>query len=167
MNDSAKNLPYTLSQATEYLSKNLNDGVACPCCGQFAKRYRRKITSSMAYALILINRAHKQYPEKKWLHVERYLKQLPGVPTSMRGDFAKLIYWDLIVKEDRIRDDGSSRNGYYAITSAGRSFVSGGLSVPKYVLIYNNQFQGFEGDYITIKQSLGSKFNYNELMNGQ
>ena len=46
----------TLEQAKEWLRVRFNEGAECPCCLQHVKLYRRPITSSMAYVLILLHR---------------------------------------------------------------------------------------------------------------
>jgi hypothetical protein len=40
-----------IREARQKLQARLDDGTTCPCCGQFAKRYKRKLNSSMAAAL--------------------------------------------------------------------------------------------------------------------
>ena len=46
----------TVKEAKTFLRKNFDQGIDCPCCGQFVKKYKRKLNSSMAYALILIGK---------------------------------------------------------------------------------------------------------------
>jgi hypothetical protein len=62
------------------------------------------------------------------------------------------------------REDGSKRNGYYRITGRGLMFAEGKLKVHSRFMIFNNTFQGFKGEEIDVKNALGSKFNYDELM---
>ena len=114
----------------------------------------------MAYALILI---HKKQTDD-FFHVEDYLKNIPGLPSSIRGDFAKMRLWNLIEKNEELREDGSNRNGLYKITQRGRNFVQGKTTVKSHVLIYDNRFLGFDGDQISIADALGEKFSYAELM---
>ena len=44
----------TLGGARDWLRDRVEKGAKCPCCGQFAKVYRRTITSGMARALFMI-----------------------------------------------------------------------------------------------------------------
>ena len=135
-----------------------DEGYHCPCCKQFVKRYTRKLGSSMAAVLILLYR-NEQYG---FLHIENWLKQI-GKP-ELRADFHKLILWGLLEKKDGERLDKSPRNGFYKITGRGIAFASGNFVVREKVKIFNNQFEGFEGEIINIKKALGNRFSYEELM---
>lgn len=148
-----------LSEVRAKLYEDMEKGTSCPCCGQFVKLYKRPLTSSMAYGLILMYKL-----KLEWIHIEDYFKSLPHLPSSIRGDVAKLKYWGLLEARMGLRPDGSKRNGYYRVTPKGKEFVEGKTVVPSHVKLYNNKFLGFDNDYVSIKQSLGKKFNYGELM---
>ena len=155
----------TVSQARGEVFDGYEGGIHCPVCNQFVKLYKRKLTSSMAYALILIHWYFKNNPEEKWLHVEKYLKSIESVPHPIRGDFHKLRYWKLIEKKKGEKEDGNPDVGYYAITDKGKEFVEKKIQVPKHVYIYNSEVKGFNEDVeIDIQNALGSKFQYDELM---
>jgi hypothetical protein len=154
----------SLNTARAYVLRNRDDGVQCPCCDQYVKVYKRPINSSMAYALIIMDRYYNDHPVDEWLHVEDYLKRFSGIPAAIRGDFHKLRYWGLIEAKQDTRDDGSKRNGFYRITEKGRQFVRDRETVPSHVLICNKEVLGFGERVITIKDALGVKFDYNELM---
>lgn len=149
----------TLKEAKEYLKSNIGEGTKCPCCGQFVKLYTRKLNSSMAYALILIYKS----PFQGFFHVEDYLKSI-NCPSSIRGDFAKLRWWNLIEQFKGEREDGSKRVGHYRITTLGKNFTRGFCTVKESIRLYNQGFYGFSGNEIDIKRALKNKFNYNELM---
>lgn len=158
--------PYLEDARDEVLAK-LDEGIRCPCCGQLAKRYRRRLTSSMAYALILIERASRGHTPAPWIHVENHLKSLPGIPSSIRGDFPKLRYWGFLEQKPERRDDDSLRSGYWRITQSGRDFVRGNRRAFSHCLIYNGGFEGLVGREVTIREALGRGFNYSELMRGE
>jgi hypothetical protein len=139
--------------------KNIDKGFICPCCGSFCKTYHRKLNSSMTQVLILIYKSCKL----DYFHVENMLKSLNK--GDLRADFHKLRHWGLIKKKVENREDGSARNGFYRITPAGIMFVEGKITVRETILIFNNEFKGFEGENINIYQALGNKFDYNKLMN--
>jgi hypothetical protein len=151
----------TIAEGKSYLRQNWTKGVPCPCCKQFVKLYPRKLTSAMAYALILIYRHHQTEGSfGAFFHVENHFKLL-DIPSSIRGDFPKLRYWGLI--EQQIINNAVIP-AYYRITALGIQFVKEVASVSKISLLYNNTFYGFEGPEITIKDALKDKFNYSELM---
>ena len=156
----------TVSEAKDELFKELAEGkhLRCPVCEQSCKRYKRKITSAMAVALIHIYRYYRKHAPDDWLHVEEYLKGIQGLPASIRGDFPKLRYWSLIEACEGERPDGSKRVGYYRITKYGNAFVEGIISVQKHAYIYNNKLLMFSPDKTTIQEALGEKFDYTELM---
>lgn len=154
----------TIREAKQHLNKHLDKGCVCPACEQICKRYTRKLSSSMAYGLYLIYKLSVNR-ENQWIHLEDEFKKLTDVPSAIRGDLPKLRYWSLIEKLEHAKDDGNPNSGFYRITKAGEDFINGKSSVRKYVKIYNNQLYGFDGDFTTFKQALGSKFNYEQLMN--
>lgn len=152
----------SLAFAQEWLGERLKVGEACPCCTQLSKVYARTITSTMAYALICIYRAGDD-----WLHVPDYLSRVCQVgPTVRGGDWAKLTAWGLLQEhEGGVREDGSSRTGYYRITAAGKAFVKGETTLPRYALFYDGRVLRLAGDkQITINSALGKRFDYRELM---
>lgn len=159
----------TLDDAKEWLRARFEKGADCPCCGQFVKLYKRSLTSTMAYGLVLIARYFEAQPGEEWLHVNEYLGRVcgPELDARIRGDVAKLAHWGLIEREIGSREDGSDRTGYWRITDLGRDFAMGRGSIPKYVYLYNQRpITRSDPDRatITIRDALRDKFNYSELM---
>ena len=151
----------TLGVARQWLRDRFKEKiVACPCCKQSVKLYKRNITSAMAVGLIRIYR--EDQVTKDWIHHPTLLKT-----SALCGDFAKLAYWGLIVHKPGVRDDGSVRTGWHRITPDGRLFVERKLRVRKYKYIYNSQCVSVDGADMTdcdIVDALGDNFNYLELM---
>ena len=159
----------SLNQAREWLRARVTEGAPCPCCTQFAKVYRRKINSSMACVLIMISRFFKNNQEP-WLHVPSHIESQPLSPkmrAAVRGDWAKLIYWNCLEAKPGEREDGSSRIGFWRTTKTGEDFVSGLISLPRYARIYDNRCLNLEGEPISVSEALGSRFNYSELMSNE
>lgn len=163
----------TLAEARVNLRNHLNDGVSCVCCGQFAKRYKRKLNTGIARWLIALERLHCTGLE--WVHIAWIAAVVGGKnPISAQklpigkspigsGDYAKARYWQLI--EDRPSATTAKKDsGYWKLTSKGRSFVNKSIKVPSRVILYNNICEGFDGDDITITDAIGTNFNYDELM---
>lgn len=165
MNDKI-NLPAdaSLQEAKNLLRDKWDDGVECPCCTQYVKLYRRKITSSMAYGLILVYRYFEDHPDMEWLHMTNYLNLL-DIPFPVKsGDKAMLRFWGLIEGKPEMREDKSNRAGYWKITDLGREFVRGVATVKSHAKIFNSKCYGLTGEQITIYQALTEKFIYSELM---
>jgi len=144
----------TLAIAQREVEAGLTDGTHCPCCGQLAKAYHRKLNSGMASALIEVWKRHGV----GWAHV-------PDIAPKVGGDFAKMRHWGLVQESLGLRADGG-RQGDWRVTSLGKSFVRGLVTVPSHITVYNNAVSGTDGPAITIREALGSRFNYDELMRG-
>lgn len=139
----------TLEQARTFLSDNLEEGVVCPCCEQYAKLYRRKINKGQAQSLIRLYRLGATARDG-WVHVRDL-----GAESREEG---KLVHWGLVEEGAERRSDGG-RGGWWRLTPDGRSFVEGRVAVPKYVYLYNAKLIRVDTDeYVTIHDALGEPF---------
>lgn len=153
-------LTETLRDARDRLEKHRDEGMHCPCCGQFAKRYRRKLNSGMAVQLLTMYRMvnSAECDQDDFIHARRLVCGKAGA-----GDLSKLRYWGLIESRGDAGEETRSA-GYWRLTDTGVMFARGLLRVRQYACIYGNAVEKLDGDLITIQQALGNKFNYNELM---
>lgn len=143
----------SLEEARGWLREQIDEGADCPCCDRFAKAYRRKLNAGMAASLIRMYRAHG---------LEfGYLPELFGYG----NEFTRLRLWGLIEPMEERRDDGG-RIGWWRITAKGEAFAIGRLRVPRYARVYDAQLLSLEGDPVSIRDALGSRFSYDELMHG-
>lgn len=144
----------TLAEARDTLQEQAQgDGAHCPCCGQFAKVYRRKINAGHAITLITLYRA----VDMGWGHLATY---------DLSREASKLAYWGLIEEESDRRDDGG-RSGWWRITTPGFLFLQNRITVPKYALIYDGQLLKLDDtERVSITDALGTRFDYTELMAG-
>jgi hypothetical protein len=144
-----------LSSAIVEVSDGLEDGIACPCCGQLAKMYARPITPAMgAWLVSLVCAAANR--RGKWLHVKHsLLRQTRG------GDYAKLLYWELIKK--RPPSGKKKRSGFWQPTEKGIDFVNGRVLVPRKALIYDEVHVGFMGGSVSIEDVLSEHFDVESL----
>lgn len=151
------NLKFDFPNTPMIPDKIKDKGYYCRDCGSFVKRYTRTFNSNMALALICL------YKNKGsgFVHLEKLLA-INGYQRC--GDASYLRHYGLIEAMDKEREDGSKRNGFYQITDKGIAFVKGGVYVQQNFLIFHNRCEGFRGAHITIREALGKKFNYNELM---
>lgn len=141
----------SLTEAKQLLRDNWDKGIDCPCCGQLVKKYSRKLTSSMAGALIsLYNNS------KNEVHISE-IEHVNG------GEFAQLERWGLIRQLDNT-DTTKRTSGMWVIEPKGKAFVMGQIQVPMYCDTYNGKTLSFSAEMTTIKQALGNKFDYSELM---
>lgn len=152
---------HTIGEGKQWLRENFESGVNCPCCSQFVKLYKRKITSSMAYGLVLL---HKHHKVGDIVHLENFFKSLEGVPSSIRGDISKLRFWGLLEAIEGEREDGNPSNGHYMLTAKGKDFAMDRINIPARVKIFNNRFFGFDGDEVGVRDVMQSQFDYDELL---
>lgn len=144
----------TLGEARDELRELVDHGHRCPLCTQFAKVYRRKLNSGMAVSLIRMYRR----AGLGWVNV-------PDEIGARSREEGKLRYWGLVEEAGELRDDGG-RAGWWRVTPDGAAFVLLRARVPKYARVYDGRCLGLGGDLVTIRDCLGERFDYGELMNG-
>ena len=144
----------TLDEARQFLRLNWDDGTDCPCCTQRVQRYRRKLNSGMAWALVVLYRE----AGTDWAH-------LPTVLGKKQADEAKLRYWGLLEEAEERRDDGG-RAGWWRLTELGARFARNQTTVPKYALTFDGKCYGLDGPLVSITDCLGEKFHYDDLIGG-
>jgi hypothetical protein len=150
-----------LDDARNWLQERLTEGVTCPCCGQHAQAYKRKLNAPMVAWLIWL--VGEYIRTQDWCHVNDgpVLQHRKG-----GGDFAKLAHWGMIIGKPN--DDPSKRtSGFWAPTQYGVDFVYGSASAWKYLWIYDNRVVGHEPDVLLVKDALEEQFDYAELMGGK
>lgn len=137
--------PDRLSIARAWVHANREEGVRCPCCDQYAKTYKRKFNSGLAYALIQIARA---FPVGK-----PFLTKM--VTTIHDPGMAR--HWGLL---ERVPDTAAWR-----LTQDGLDFVLHRIEIEKFAVIYNNKLLRLDdSEWVDIRKALGDKFDYEELM---
>lgn len=136
----------------ESVKAQADKGISCPCCGRLVKRYRRKLHTEMALFMLRLYHMDQSFPQQ--FHSTKIL-----IPATCKAstDGAYLHHWDLAESMD-------GKSGYYRITSKGIDFVLGKITVPERIVLLCGDFEGFEGDQITIQQALSNKFSYTQLM---
>jgi hypothetical protein len=140
----------TLAEAKADLRQNWEKGLPCPCCTQFVKLYPHTINSQIAKTLIQMYRL-----DKEWVHILQELK-----PSNRMYSLAR--FWGLIEARGDTGDQKAS--GYWRLTPRGKSFVEGTITVPKHAYIFNDKVYRFDPEQENIREALGHKFSYSELM---
>lgn len=157
----------TLREAKDAYWKVLNKGKAkvCPCCDRRGKINPLKMQSAMARILIWLYRRHLAEPNS-WTNVPtnapRWIIQQNVV--------GKLLRWGLV---ERMANAGVNRDekrkclGTYRITEAGIGFATGGWTVNRTAMMYNNKVLWWDETQITIHEALTDAFDYSKLMAGE
>lgn len=155
----------TIREAKDFIEKNKLDGVICPCCNKHVQKYKRKLNSGMCLFLIGLYRCHRKNLFTDGFTNKEVMAEMKINTSSL--DYSVMKHFGLmeeIKKEDKEFNNNTKKSGYWKITDKGKSFVKGlGVSF-SHVMLYNNNPEGFSGS-TNIKKALGSKFNYQELMN--
>ncbi len=148
----------SLRQAREDLMANIDKGVVCPCCGQLAKVYKRKLNKKMAEWLV-------------WL-VGKYLHSTGHIPSNWidvkesrvrGGDYAKLALWGL-AKRKPVEEGAKSRtSGLWKPTPIGIDFAIGRRRAPSHLFVFNNSVVGESETTISIKEAMGEGFDYQDV----
>lgn len=133
--------------------------ITCPCCLRRAKIYRYKIHYSMARQLI---KAYKLDGHKEFIHVRQLIMPTVAGP----ADFSNAHYWGLIETNEHT-PDVTKTSGRWRLTKLGVDFVTDKVAVKKYANVFDGKLRDLEGDDINIKDALGIKFNYLEIMRGE
>ncbi len=157
------NLYTKLNEAIQFVNDNKNKGCVCPCCGQIARMYKRKLNSGMAIVLLEMYKYHVEKGDN-YFHIENHLTKHS---IHSGHDWALLVNWDLIREMPKEKDESSNSktSGMWKITNKGKLFIKNTINVPTHILMYNNMFEGFSDTQTSIKESLDKNFNYDELMN--
>ncbi len=99
-----------------------------------------------------------------WMHKPTVLS---GLGAAAR-DESLLRYWGLTEEERGLRRDDGGRAGFWRVTSLGSEFARGLTRVPKYALVYDSRCLGLDGaEFVDIREALGDRFDYDELMAGR
>lgn len=137
-------------------------GTTCPVCRKHMQVYNRKFNAGMARSLIHMHNANLSYPGY-WLEVGNYCAK---VHDFISGEHAKLVWWGLAEKkpQPKIVKSGAKSEGRYRITEKGIFFVNNRLRIPSHAHEYMSEVLGWSATEINIREALGKKFNYEELM---
>jgi hypothetical protein len=135
----------TLLEARQWLSEHVDEGAICPCCDQPAKVYPRNLSSGMAVALIKIYHSGGALDYIKTRYIDN------------SGTLSKLRHWGLIEMADQ--------RGYWKMTEIGVRFVEDRIKIPKFIILYNKSFLGYDdSEETTIREALKAPFDYDEMM---
>lgn len=159
--------PSTLAEARALVIAKRSDGIDCPCCGQFAKVYKRKLSAAMAEAMIVIERATRETRTQPF-HMGQLLDARATDRTAKGGgEPMRLRFHGLVNLVSGTRADESWRVGYYVITDFGVRFVLNEYRAPKYAYLYAQECLGVSEETISVVEALGNRFSYRDLMDGK
>lgn len=148
--------PPVPAELLDWLVAHLDEGVSCPLCEQFAKVYRRKITAPMALGLI------------RWRQRTGFTENHVDLVRNETHEFSQLAWWPGFIHEVPGRREDGGKAGRWVLGQEGHDFSLGLTKVPKYARIYDGHVLGHVDDeMVDIRDALGTKFNYDDLMRGE
>ncbi len=157
---------HNITAAKKKVRDEAGAGCTCPVCGQYVKLYKRKMNSQMAHFLCRLYTVTRQ-TDGEWFHVRDFLDA--GHKASSDGTYLR--YWHFIEPRDKAdapeSDDEKKKQrsmGYWKITDLGKTFAEGRSRAKAHVIILAGKCEGFSEEMIDIREALGAKFDYAELM---
>lgn len=150
----------SLAEARARVMANRDEGIRCPCCDKFAKRYQRSLSHSQVKSLVALYRHMLAHPEEPWHYVKDF------DPNDGGNVFCKARYWGLVDWRPDPKDQDKKCSGYWTLTAQGVAFLRNRQPIQKYALVYNGACEGLEGELVYVEQCLQKKFSYKELMAG-
>lgn len=147
-----------LAKAKQFVLSGRGDGVACPCCSQFCKIYKRKLNSTMARSIVWLVREYGRNGGR-WIDVPRTAPRFI-IQTNQLGT---ILHWDLLETKPTT-DTTKKSSGFWRPTERGIDFAHRRVSVPSHVLLYLNELESWSDEYVYVDDCLGQRFDYQELM---
>ncbi|UCC74933.1 MAG: hypothetical protein JSV86_10405 [Gemmatimonadota bacterium] len=147
----------TLDAAQDALIWTLPTGRRCPCCGQFAKRYRYRLSANCCHFLVWLY--WKDHANPGAFHSVRMMPQ----KIMASRDYTRPVHYGLIEEEPN-GNPKKHRSGNWRINGDGREFVEKKRAVPEYMYVYNEHILYFDGEPVTIDHFSGKHFDYAEAM---
>lgn len=153
----------SVKEAKKYLRDNWDKGVNCPCCGQRVHKRKETLSAGKVFWLIHLYRLNRQSP---YVHARDVLDQCKDTMASV--DYSKLKWWGLIEQKPKDAEDDEDKrtSGLYRITDMGKLFVENKVTVNKALFVFNSIIAGRTTEMVGIRDALGTKFSYSELMRG-
>ena len=124
----------------------------CECCGSSINIWKKPLIGIAICELIKLYNIYKI--DNTPVHISKFSKQ--------RSNFYTLAYWGLIKGSDKV--DGKKTAGLWVPTDKAVKFIKNEITIPSYAVTKNNKLITLTGEEKTIIQSLGKKFNYDELI---
>lgn len=134
-------------------------GVSCPCCGRHTQVYKRPLSGDMARFMVFLVCTWLRIPaeRREWIDIQHF--DVRG------GDYAKVVHWKLAEVKENDSDPDKKSSGLWRPTQLGIDFVLNRVEVPSHVFLYLNEVVGHSEQQVYIREAIGKKFSYEELMN--
>jgi hypothetical protein len=141
-------------------SREEND---CSLCKQSVHINKDKQTDSSTINLLNLYYLTKTYPTTEYFKSSQFCKGRNGA-----GRFAALRHHNIIeeakANNDNTNEGQKKNSGMWKLTDKGIQYCEGKVKIPKYILTYNRQFIGTDGELMGVEEFLKEPFHYKETM---
>jgi hypothetical protein len=144
----------SLADAKAWLTARLDRGAKCPCCGQTARIYQRKMSSTSARATAALWRVHGT----DYGHLPTVARDHLADVQHQGGYLVLGAHWGLIQAHP-------DRAGWWRVTPLGVDWLLGRAAVPARAAIFNGRRVGeLRGRPVTVLDVLAERFDLDELL---
>jgi len=144
-----------------------SEGVSCPCCGQQAKVYARKLGSKIASAFVDLCDTYRT--KKLPTHTTTFLNKRSDAGLLM-ATFHVLHLFGLVEKitdseffklqrKKKAEAHKRSQNAFWQPTKLGMDFTRGKAVIPRYVFIFDNKVISYSSETLTLAEALEDHFS--------
>jgi len=120
----------------------------CPTCGNQSAKYWQRVSPGMVDALIKFRRAIKENGRNS-LHLYHDLTGANELTTAQQMNWTKLRFHGLVAK---VYELGERKYGYWLLTTRGRLFLDGEVSVHRRVQTLNNKIVDRDPVLLTVAE---------------
>jgi hypothetical protein len=135
----------------DFIVEDENGKKRCTCCGANVVKYRHKFNKGMAIGLYRLSQAGGL----------EHIKRLK-LTYNQRSNFQKMQYWGLVRKAGATPEEVRS-GGYWELTTKGRMFVGGEITIPYYAWSYRGKPVETEGEPCSINEFAYLPETYDEF----
>lgn len=125
----------------------------CPVCRSHVQSYKRTVSLSQVYWLILLNKYSKA--GQKYVDHKVISNRLYEALGRNASDYPLMVHWKLI-------ECSPVTSGEYTITKLGIEFIQGKLEIPKYLYFANNKV--FKRSRENVKFDSAKNFDVNDIV---
>lgn len=149
----------SVEEARAMVRAGLDEGVTCPCCGKYARRYSRKFNKSMARSLLWLAHTYVHREVRDWVDVPNLAPRW----LVRTNQLATVRWWGLVERRPTDATDSTKHSGLWRPTKAGLRFAHKQATIPSRAITYNGRVEELVGDPMTLADVLGVNFNYASL----
>lgn len=149
----------TLEEGHTWVQENMNEGVVCPCCDKFFKRYTRPFNSTMARGLIWLVKTYEAQGTE-WVDVPRLAPKW----LVSSNQLASVRWWGFVERPAKSGDSSKKHSGKWRPTAAGIEAAHNRLQFRLTAVTLKGVVEDLVGDWVSLSETLDKKFDYQEVM---